>query len=225
MAAANLVRLHKAGLPTQIAQALWRTLTAGDAAFVARTCGLPQQTTKQLDQITTDTIYTLFNNTPAANIPSPEIWIPIKKGRLGFTSAQLTAAPAYVTGWTTTAPQLLDTSDYDDMASLLTNAPATHTLITAVANTLDADVLNTLLAINTCAAQLRPRQALLAAAARDTVYTDYMATLDTHQQARMRSAAGPGAGAFLLTPTQPEHHMTNNTFHTAIALRTGQAQT
>ena len=50
--AKRLKSLHAAGLCTHVAQALWRTATASDSTFTARTTGLDTQTAQKLDQIT-----------------------------------------------------------------------------------------------------------------------------------------------------------------------------
>ena len=52
--AARLKRLQAQGLSTHVAQALWRTVTASDSPFAARTTGFDSRTASELDKITTD---------------------------------------------------------------------------------------------------------------------------------------------------------------------------
>ena len=83
--ARRLQHLHSQGLSTHTAQALWRTATASDATFIARTTGIATHTATQLDQITVNLCQQWFGTdfTPHDHM---RLFDSIHQGGFGFTS-------------------------------------------------------------------------------------------------------------------------------------------
>ena len=84
--AQKIHRLHLEGLPAHVAQALWRTVTAGDATYTARTTGLPASIATHLDTITTDLLQTLYD-LGLEHDDNKRVFNAMADGGLGFTSA------------------------------------------------------------------------------------------------------------------------------------------
>ena len=84
-AATRLLQLHSQGLTTHVAQALWRTATAGDASFTARAIGLDSATANTLDTITSSLFEQWLNRTFTCN-DNIQLFTSINDGGFGFTS-------------------------------------------------------------------------------------------------------------------------------------------
>ena len=84
-AATRLQHLQTQGLHTHVAQALWRTATAGDATFTARAIGLNETTAHNLDTITV-ILHEKWLNTKFTAYDNVQLFSSITNGGFGFTS-------------------------------------------------------------------------------------------------------------------------------------------
>ena len=91
----RLLQLRDAGLPTQFALAMFRYAIAGDATFLARTCGIPPRAQIDLDRITTRTSCTLLHADDITETTWQRIFLPTRLGGLGMWSATTTARAAF----------------------------------------------------------------------------------------------------------------------------------
>ena len=102
----RLLQLRDAGLPTQFALAMFRYAIAGDATFLARTCGIPPRAQIDLDHITTRTACALLHADDITETTRQRIFLPTRLGGLGVWSAIATARAAFTASWIATLGKL-----------------------------------------------------------------------------------------------------------------------
>ena len=102
----RLLQLRDAGLPTQFALAMFRYAIAGDATFLARTCGIPPRAQFDLDHITTRTACALLHADDITETTRQRIFLPTRLGGLGMWSAITTARAAFTASWIATLGKL-----------------------------------------------------------------------------------------------------------------------
>ena len=123
--ATRLQQLHSQGLSTHIAQALWRTATASDATFTARTVGIDNHTATKLDKITVE-MFQQWIDAPLTPTDRLRLFDAIKEQGFGFTSTLHIKDTALIASWQQVAPRLLRQLNKPDMSSLLAELPNTR---------------------------------------------------------------------------------------------------
>jgi hypothetical protein len=144
-AAERIIQLQNAGLNHHTAQSLWRTYTASDATFLARTTGIDPQAAQALDAITTQLWQHWLGMETIPEIPYQLIWQPLKEGGMGFTAAKHLQGTALLASWRQVGMSILETTGLADMQTLVDNAPQIKRQLEAAAQTLPIQTLPDLL--------------------------------------------------------------------------------
>jgi hypothetical protein len=173
-AAQTLRRLQAAGLQNHVAQALWRTATAGDATFVARMVGLPDEVAQQLDEITTGLWAEWLEMTDLPDNAKARLWQPLREGGMGYTAATHLQGTALVASWKQVLPFILKATNVESTTALFQQTPNIAKQIKDATTLLHESVWQDMLAIqqtNTPERHTQKTLASLSKAARQTTPT------------------------------------------------------
>ena len=221
--AQRLQTLHKHGLNTHTAQALWRTATASDATFVARTVGLDTNTAANLDQTTLNLLQTLLD-TRFDDKDAIRLFSAIAEQGFGFTAATHIKDTALIASWQQTAPKLLAQLEIDSMEELLNLAPKTRQQIQAAIGRIDPALLSTIRGITPACTPTKHQQKQLTAIIRKNHQTQLSTLLTPEEMAAYHSTGGEGAGSWLYAPTENITPMSNAHFNIAAKMRLHKSQ-
>ena len=144
--ATRLRQLQKQGLPIHVAQALWRTATAGDATFTSRTVGLNLSTAAALDQMTIELWSEWLHEAPT-NEDAARIFSSITNGGFGFTASTHIRDAALVASWTQVAPSILKRLGKENMSVLLAELPMTSEQLRRAVGNIDPALMTELMKI------------------------------------------------------------------------------
>jgi hypothetical protein len=222
--AERIQRLHAAGLCTHVAQALWRTATASDATFTARTTGLDLQTAEKLDRITTE-FWEKWLNEPLTHADKVRLFSSLSDGGLGFTSAQHIKDAALVASWIQAAPAFLGHMQAPNMETLLSQLPKTHAQIQAAITRVDPAYWKILTEI-TPGHTIKPhQQKQLTNTIRKKEKVAYTNSLTAVELSVYLSTGDTGAGAWLHAPIKDITPLSNEHFAISTKLRLNKVQT
>ena len=221
--ATRLRQLQKQGLPIHIAQALWRTATAGDATFTARTVGLNLSTATALDQMTLELWSEWLHEAPTKE-DAARIFSSITNEGFGFTAATHIKDAALIASWSQVAPSILKRMGKQSMRDLLAELPLTSLQLKRAVGNIDPALMPELLNITADSVIPRHQQKKLAAIPRkyDTVIAT--STLSAEDMSIYLSTGGKGAGAWLHAPVDEIKPMTDEHFTIAAKLRLNKQQ-
>ena len=217
--AERIVHLQKHNLPYHTAQALWRTATAGDATFLARTAGIDDHTATALDNITTTLWRIWLHVDTLPDHVTQRIWQPLSEGGLGFTAAKHLQHAALIASWKQTLPGLLATLELQDGRTLFMHTPRLTAMVKHAADQLAAQLWDELTHVQPSAPVPRLQQKRLAAMVRTQDRNRLTSTLPVETMAVMHSAGGVAGGAWMATPVEGEVPLTNDQFTAATRLR------
>ena len=221
--ATRIKQLHAQGLSTHVAQALWRTATASDATFTARTLGLDTTVARKLDQMTID-LWQEWLNTPLTTQDITRIFSSISNHGLGFTSATHIKDAALIASWAQTAPSILHQMKASNMGVLLDSLPYTKAQLQAAVDKVDPALWATLAEITPDTPIPRHQQKKLATIVRAQQQVSYTNQLNATDMSAYLSTGGTGAGTWLHAPTQDIKPLTNTHFTIATKLRLNKHQ-
>ena len=216
--ATRLHRLQTQGLPTHIAQALWRTATAGDVNFTARAVGLDSTTAATLDAITVK-LHEEWLNTTLTPQDNVKLFTSMAQGGFAFTSALHIKDTALVASWQQVGPAILAHTGHTDMNALLATLPHTRAQLQAAVDNIDPTLWQDLTAITPETVTPRHQQKRLTALVRELHTTNYTNGLDTRAMSVHLSTGGTGAGVWLHAPTKDIVPLTNEEYTTAAKIR------
>ena len=222
--AARLQQLHSQGLTTHVAQALWRTATASDATFIARTTGIDAHTATKLDQITID-LHQQWLNTPFTQRDNIRLFDSLNEQGFGFTSTTHIKDTALIASWQQLAPTILQQMGKPDMATLLAELPYTKTQLQTAINNIDPTLWDNFTNITPDTTVKPHLQKRLTATTRKQSQTSYTTTLSTEEMSVYLSTGGKGAGSWLHPPTNNIIPLTNEHYTIAAKLRLNKPQT
>ena len=218
----RLLQLRDAGLSTQFALAMFRYAIAGDATFLARTCGIPPRAQIDLDHITTRTACALLHADDITETTRQRIFLPTRLGGLGMWSAIATARAAFTASWIATLGKLRQwtrksTQELGEqlpgLSSVLRDIQdyAEHTNETDI----NTETLHTM--------ALNVNQRSLSQVNIEKVYEQILQSMagDFRATAQFLSCGGPGAGAFTFSPRTSRAEMDDKSFIVAARLRIG----
>ena len=216
----RLLELNKAGLPTQITFALLRSQTASDFTYLARTVGVPAEKARDIDEKTRSTVIELLNLQELTPNASRRIFHPLKSGGLGLTSTSISNVPAHLASWLATAPTITESMQIPSTETLRQMVPAIDHRLRHASDLVNRTTRQSGFHHDTPAGESLSQKQLTTHIIEQDIKNLTNNPDTPHQElAAILSAGGPGAGAFLLPPTQPSHHMNNKQFNTAVRLR------
>lgn len=219
----RLAELHAAGLTSQHAMVLLRQRTSSDFVFLARACGIPTDTARTLDEETLALAVRIVGGDAGDwnEITRRRAFHPLRDGGLGLVSVALVAAAAHAASWHQVSPDIVSRLGLDSVAVLRAEVPWADRCLRDADAVVQECLLDRLAPAGS--SHTRVSQRTLTEARVKKEVADVLAQLDGDPvaSARMLSAAGPGAGAWLLTPTAPAHHFRNEQFAVAVRLRLG----
>lgn len=216
--ATRLQHLHSQGLTTHVAQALWRTATASDATFTARTIGLDTTTATKLDTITVK-LHEEWLDTQLTPHDNFQLFTSINSGGFGFTSTLHIKDTALVASWQQVAPAILTHTGHTNFSELLDQLPNTKAQLQTATNNIDPTLWQTISEITPDIVTKKHQQKQLTTLVRKLNTTTYTNELDTRAMAVHHSTCGIGAGAWLHAPTNNIVPLTNEHFTDAAKLR------
>ena len=216
--ATRLQHLHAHGLPSHTAQALWRTTSAGDCNYAARTLGLTQAAATELDNITTNLI-NAWTGLHLDDHDNKRIFATISAGGLGFTATNHIKDTAYLASWDALAPALTNHTNAPTLGDLLDKCPRIATQIHLATSRVDPTIWEDLRTITPLSERPTHRQRQLTNLLRKLDITNYTESLNPRDKAQYLSTTGIGAGAWLHAPIGEIHPLTQQEFAIATALR------
>lgn len=199
--AARLQHLQTHGLPTHIAQALWRTATASDATFTARTIGLDAATANALDAFTVQ-LHEQWLSTTLSENENIQLFTSISKGGFGFTSASHMKDTALLASWQQVAPTILAHTGHTTMGDLLEELPATKRQLRIATNNVDPTLWESIAALTADTKVPKHQQKKLTSLMRDAHMVLRTNALDPRAISVHDSTCGVGASAWLHAPVQ-----------------------
>ena len=222
--ATRLQHLRSQGLTTHVAQALWRTATAGDATFTARAIGLDTTTATNLDRVTVGLHEQWLNCefTPQDNI---QLFSSISNGGFGFTSTLHIKDTALVASWQQVAPAILSHTGHATLGDLLNELPNTRTQLQAATANIDPTLWLDLTEITPDTTSRKHQQKQLTSLVRKLHMTARTTTLDTRGMGVHHSTGGVGAGAWLHAPIKDIIPLSNEHYITAAKMRLDKPHT
>lgn len=217
----RLTKLLTAGLSKHVAGALLRSYAGAASQFVLRLSAATPRSVEGYDAALRG-IWSQLLQRPLAADDWARACLPCKLGGLGLQSAESRAAAAAWSGLHSALP----------VASKALPASARSMFHACTANETEAKALLDTLQTMGCKeafVRLDLHSALDAKARqKDTVrhihakrQAELLAALPPHRQAWLRSASGPGAGAFLEPPPGEDMVLTDTAWETACRLRLG----
>jgi hypothetical protein len=216
--ATQLQQLTSHGLPNHVAQALWRTATASDATFTARTIGIDNDTATALDKLTI-TLHEQWHNTQFTPSDNTQLFTSIADGGFGFTSTTHIKDTALIASWQQVAPAILRHTGHATLGDLLNTTPHTKAHIQHTANNIDPTIFETLTEITPDHIPKRHQQKRLTTIARDMHTRLYTNSLDPRAMAIHHSTSTAASGAWLHAPIDDIIPLTNDHFTHASKLR------
>ena len=216
----RLQELRAGGLPKVLALSLLRFRTCGDATFLARACGIPQQVAKQLDDELAAQIIEISGQQTWDPTARKRIFHPWADSGMGFTSVSSISAGAAAASWQANVGQICSRLQYDSVARLRTDsawfrtvqqecAPALHILTghrsSYIGDTSLADFK-----------QSAVTKSIVAAGAEELLSK---ADLTERSKSAIRSAGGRGAGSWMCPPCEPMHHFTDRQLEITMCTR------
>lgn len=214
--ARRVMELQDAGLPHHTAQALWRTYTAGDVTFLARTVGLSDRTAALLDKETTQLWQHWLGGPGVARCVNMKIWQPLKDG---FTSAKHLQYMALVASWKQLTPAILRAFNKDSIKGLLQHTPTVNNMLRAACTQAHTASWESIQRIKPTDEAQHHIQNALAALARKRDFAELLTMLPAEARAIQHSAGGSGAGLWLLPPTRTTPALPNEHFKVAAKFR------
>ena len=222
--ATRLQQLHDQGLTTHVAQALWRTVTAGDSTYLARATGLAEHTATQLDLITIH-MFERWLNTTLTTQDHYKLFTGLNKGGLGMTSATHIRHTAFIASWQQAAPHILQKTGINTFGTLMASAAHIRTQLEHALHHIDDTLLEDLHAVEPTTAPTAHHQKQLTKLVRDRHTIDYTNNLDPRAMSVHLSTTGVGAGAWLHAPVRDIVPLTNDEFATATRIRLDKPHT
>ena len=197
--AARLRSLQSNGLCNHVAQALWRTATASDITFRARSTGLDSSTATHLDQLTLE-LWQQWLATPIEPADAVRIFASMSEGGFGFTSAKHIKDTALIASWAQVAPAILRQTNIQDMTTLLTIAPATRAQLQSAINNCDPALAHTIADIKHDTAPHPRQQKKLTAILRKHDQVQCTNNMNAEDMGVFLCTGGAGAGSWLHAP-------------------------
>ena len=216
---ARLRDLQAAGLPRQSAMALARLRTGSDFVFLARTCGVPPADAQRLDADLVREATLLKGPGPGAAGADKLALLRLSDGGWGFQSAELTSPSASAASWHHCMQPVLARLGLPSVTALEASSPWAAACVPPAAAILGATVddgMATLGDPTVHASQHSMASAALAAGAQSVLEA---AAADLAAGAALRSSGGPGAGAWMLPPTEAAHRLSDQQFTIALCTR------
>ena len=213
-----LNKLTNHGLSTHVAQALWRTATAGDATFTARTIGINHATATTLDTLTIN-LHEQWHQTELSNTDHVQLFTSIAEGGFGFTSTTQIKDTALIASWRQLAPTILKHTKHATFGELLNHTPNTKAHTHNAAINIDSTIWESLTEITPDDVPLHHQQKRLTSTLRDIHTKEYTATLGPRAHAIHHSTATSDAGAWLHAPIKDIVPFTNANHTHAFKLR------
>ena len=200
----RLDALSAAGLPAQLAQALLRSRCASDFNFLARACGIPACVARALDTEVLEHVKRLAGPDGGtwSAVACRRVFHPLKEGGLGFTSVELTAEAAHAASWHAVAAGVATRLNLASVGVLRAEVPwaeASLAKAAEAAREVSGDALAPSAA--TPGSRLRQRDLAKTKVAEEVGAVAAELEGDPAAAAQRLSARGPGAGAWLLSPT------------------------
>ena len=225
----RLVQLRQAGLSSQLALSMLRVVVNSDCTFLARAIGLPQEVCRTLDDMAVRTIEAILGVSLAEPQSRRRIFHPFRHGGLGFTSLLLSAEAAHVASWHTCLPRLMELTRFGRVEALAGCVPRVAWAFARIPDLLQLGGADPLQSTSAAVLELAigqgkaPSQKQLTTARVEADVTEMMAdaALTDSVRAVILSSGGPGAGAWLLPPSQPQHILVDEHFAIAVKLRMG----
>lgn len=217
----RLVALHGAGLDRQLAQALLRAQTAGDAQFIAAATGLPLTVRRQLDDLVCSVFWRLcgLDGSTMSETHRARLFQPLRDGGFGFSSAVHYADAALTVSWMDSLPQIVREIGAPSLQALLARIPSLEAHLTCLDQRVAGALTRWYGTTPTDGMQHRPNQRSLAAANQMLALHSAQASVPDPERAVWRSGGGPGAGTFLLLPRRPAHRLDDAHFRASVQLR------
>ena len=215
---ARLQRLHAAGLSTQVAVCALKALSAGDATFLARASGLPQEVIDALDHQLHNTATALLRLPPALGPDQRrQLYLPVRMGGLGLTRQGIVAPAAFEASWLQAAEALCTRFAMSSLEPIAHGCPQLRQAMKdtqAWSTALGDPELPTL-----DGAPARPlTQHQLLADRHQHMYEQLTQdlALPRERRAALLSAGGPGAGGFLQPPASLQETLPNDDYNVAV---------
>ena len=219
--AGQLVSLVKAGLDRQTALGLLCSHAGPASQYALRCCEISDDAAHEYDvalaQVWTDL---LGRQIPADN---PWLWLPLRMGGLGATSAKSRAAVAPWAAWCSVIDGVISHMNFDSPEDLLAAVPSINDEINRLHARLVAQ--GTLASISYAspvrALTFKSSQQLLVSCGHKQRLRALRTTMTNDEAAFRRTASGQGSGAFLEVPRDDRWAMTDLRFSVACFRRLG----
>jgi hypothetical protein len=223
-AATRLNKLHEQGLSTHVAQALWRTGTASDSTFTARTIGIDVTTATTLDKITI-ALFEKWLQTPLTDRDIILLFTSMKEGGMGFTATTHIKDTGLIASWLQNAPAILQHMRKPDFATLLSELPKTSLQLQTAIRNVDPAIWSTLSTITHESSPTRHQQKTLTNLVRKHHQVMLKNTMTAEEMSIHLSTSGVGAGAWLHAPVEDVIPLSNEHFKIAANMRLKKPQT
>ena len=217
----RILNLKQHGLKSQTALLLARVATSGDANYIAQNIPISTSTAEALDHGLFSGVLDILNIDPEDASAGRMRWfLPFRDGGMGLQSVKHSADGLLLATWLSGLSRATERFNEASIASLLERLPAATDLVTTISQRLHDErsfitSLDDALSFSSCRSLAKDLR--LAACTRTR--QSFMSGADSENQVACNESGGKGAGAWLMTPSKPEHKFTNQAFVSLVRLR------
>jgi hypothetical protein len=220
--AGRLVQLQASGLPRQLSQALLRYASVGGPQHILMCRPVSGGEAASYDAA----LRTAWERVIDIPLAGAHTWerakLPLKAGGLAVGAISNRASAAYLSSCARTMPEVLRRTGQPSVPALRqVDRTFSNGLQEAVDDLLTRGVDQRLIPFSAVRTVGGKRQKTLVEAVNKGARVLIAAQLTPSENAVLRSASGPGASAFLMLPTQQDHHVEDSLFRAAVARRMG----
>jgi hypothetical protein len=211
--------LVAAGLNIQQAILLLQQRVGGDFVFLARTCGIALGVAQELDLSLLVELKELLGEGTWTTAAEKRLFTAVRDGGLGFNSMELTCPSSYAAAWHSNLPKICKRLGVDGVAALRSVSPWADAAVTVCSAAFRIAIGTDCVEPGDPEVSVKQRELTGALSAK--VLTDLLADPGAlpADRAALRSAGGPGAGAWLQNAHRPGHFLTDAQFRVAVRTR------
>ena len=220
----KLLRLRRGGLSAQLCLRLLRVRTATDFTFVARACGIPADVCTTLDDTLVDMVRQFAGADGWTDLTRRCCFLPFREGGLGLSSASMIAPLALAASWYALAEHVASRLGFPSVDIMRYQVPIVDLRLQDAQSLVKDVTADATLPSADARSGPSQRQLTRARVAEEADAVQAALSTDAVAASAFLSRGGPGAAAWLLCPTKPAHHFTDQQFSIALRARLGLLQ-